>query len=73
MPTLAYIRLRADVIEVYKIAHKLYDPTVTLDIGFDNRKNYELRGHKYKPKTKRSKTNIRKNMFANMVVKSWNS
>ena len=73
LPTLAYRRLRADVIETYKVVHKLYDPLVALDIGLDTRSAYELRGNKYRLIKTRSNTSTRKNMFVNRVVNSWNS
>ena len=32
LPTLAYHRVRGDMIEIYKIAHNLYDQDITSDI-----------------------------------------
>ena len=65
LPTLAYRRLRGDMIEVYKIIHELYDnesapnllkwEDVTLRSG--------NRGHSLKIFTQRAKTNLRKNAF----------
>ena len=75
LPTLAYRRLRGDMIEVYKIMHELYDnesapnllkwEDVTLRSG--------NRGHSLKIFTQRAKTNLRKNAFPLRVAEPWNS
>ena len=75
LPTLAYRRLRGDMIEVYKIMHELYDnesapnllkwEDVTLRSG--------NRGHCLKIFTQRAKINLRKNAFPHRVAEQWNS
>ena len=73
LPTLAYRRLRGDMIEVYKIMHELYDnesapnllkwEDVTLRSG--NRR------HSLKLFTQRAKINLRKNAFPLRVAEPW--
>ena len=73
LPTLAYRRLRGDMIEVYKIMHELYDnesapnflkwEDVTLRSG--------NRGHSLKIFTQRAKK--KKNAFPLRVAEPWNS
>jgi len=46
LPTLKYIRLRGDMIEVFKITHNMYDTTVSRDLSFNERAN--TRGSHYK-------------------------
>ena len=48
LPTLTYRHVRADVIDMYKMTHGVYDQKITPYIKLDNQNNYELRGHKYK-------------------------
>jgi hypothetical protein len=71
MPTLVYRRFRGDMIEVYKIIHSHYDPSVapTLPRNVDTR----TRGNHYKLKIERCKYDLRKYSFCNRVVNVWNS
>ena len=46
LPTLKYIRLRGDMIEVYKITHDIYDPDASLKLAYLS--DCITRGNKYK-------------------------
>ena len=69
--TLEYRRLRADLIQVYKILTKKDD--VDPEMFFQIRGNERTRGHKFKLNKQRSNTNIRKHFFTNRIVDSWNA
>ena len=70
LPTLQYRRIRADLVEVYKIINnvdkidssKLFPRPVTV-----------TRGHKHKIFKKHCRTNIRKFSFSQRVVDYWNN
>lgn len=70
LPTLAYRRLRGDLIEVYKIVSNKYDPAVST--LFDKNLNQATRGHKYKLYKKRPRLDVRKYSFCFRVVDIWN-
>ena len=65
LPTLAYRRLRGDIIEVYKIMHELYDnePAPNLLKWEDVTLRSGNRGHSFKLFTQTAKINQRKNAF----------
>ena len=73
MPTLAYRRLRGDLIETYKMLHEVYDPDVykilklRKDMAVDS-----TRGHSLMLFHQRGKKWMRKNFFALRVVEHWN-
>jgi len=46
LPTLKYRRLRGDMIEVFKVAHDLYDPDVSLNLAYHS--GTITTGNKYK-------------------------
>ena len=75
LPTLAYRRLRGDMIEVYQILHNIYDHESVPNLL----KNKEIsqrtgnRGHSLKLFTKRAKLNLRKNVFPIGITEPWNS
>ena len=71
LPTLAYRRLRGDLIETYKILTGKYDQAVS-DLFVMN-SNQTTRGHKYKLFKKRPRLNSRKYSFCYRVVDIWNS
>lgn len=71
LPTLVYRRYRGDMIEVYKLVHKIYDSTVEPVVSFWNNK-YELRGNSLKLLPKRCRCDKRKHFFALRAVKVWN-
>jgi len=69
LPTLAYRRLRGDMIETYKIFNS-YDQAVTLDL---QRNVSATRGHQYKLSLGRSQRDIGKFCFSSRIVSPWNS
>lgn len=71
LPTLQYRRLRADLVETYKIINKL-DQVDSADTIFPIRDTV-TRGHKFKIFKKHNRTNIRKQSFTQRVVDHWNS
>ena len=72
LPSLEFRQLRGDMIQVYKIANKFYDPLSTKTI-FEFSTNSRLRGHSLKI----SKQSVNKSKYANFftsrVVNSWNN
>ena len=71
LPTLAYRRVRGDMIEVYKILTNKYDDEVNLNLGLS--KNTCTRGNSLKLSTVRTKYDKRKYFFTIRVVSVWNS
>lgn len=71
LPTLAYRRVRGDMIECYKILTGKYDDDVTKDV-FKLREQSRTRGHKFKIFKERSSLNLRKYSFTQRVVDIWN-
>ena len=72
LPSLAYRRVRGDLIETYKIVHNLYDPITTNTLfQFDN--NNKTRSHKYKLLKPRLNTTVFQNFFTNRVITAWNN
>ena len=74
LPTLAYRRLRGDMIETFKIVRSNlgYDQAVVtglLNRNFDS----NTRGNVYKLEIQRAKRDIRKYSFSFRVVRPWNS
>ena len=71
LPSLQYRRLRNDMVQTYKIIRDIdiVDKDKLLPIVTDTR----TRGHKYKLFKRRSILNIRKNVFSNRVVDTWNN
>ncbi len=74
MPTLAYRRIRGDVIEAFKI--------LSQDCGYDKRvtggllklsNNSNTRGHSLKLEHQRARLDVRKYSFTHRVVSLWNS
>ena len=71
LPTLAYRRLRGDMIELYKIVTGKYDQEITSDmIKFSN---LHTRGNMYKIEKNRVRLKIRSNSFFIRTVNNWNS
>ena len=66
LPSLEYRRLRSDVIEVYKILNQL--DRVSINKFFTVMDETTTRGNSLKLFKKRSRTNIRANVFSNKVV-----
>ena len=71
IPTLAYRRIRGDMIETYKILTRKYDPEVSNFIKL--REDSYTRGHKYKIYKYRPRLNVRKYSFCMRIVDQWNS
>ena len=71
LPTLAYRRVRGDMIEVYKILTNKYDDEVNRNLGLS--KNTCTRGNSLKLSTVRTKYDKRKYFFTIRVVSVWNS
>ena len=65
LPTLAYRRLRGDMIEVYKIIHNIYDHESVPNLLKNNEVSQRTgnRGHSLKLFTQRAKLNLRKMYF----------
>ena len=71
LPTLEYRRLRADMIQVYKIVHRI--DRINPDMFFELSETTRTRGHKYKIKKQRPRTNFKKFSFSHRVVDTWNA
>ena len=72
LPSLEYRRFRGDLIQCYKIAHKLYDrPSVNSLFQFKQRSR--LRGHSYKLTKFMTNKRQYKHFFTNRIVNEWNS
>ena len=75
LPTLAYRRIRGDMIEVYKIMNEIYDKNVTtfLKTRLQSADRTSPRGHKYQLYIERVNKNIRKHNFSIRIINVWNS
>jgi hypothetical protein len=71
LPTLAYRRIRGDMIEVYKILQNKYDNDVIPNLGLSD--CTFTRGNALKLTTVRPKYDIRKYFFSVRIVSMWNS
>ena len=72
LPSLAYRRLRGDLIEMYKIVHETYDPLTTKSLYQIDTTN-KLRSHCYKLIKPRVNTTMFQNFFTNRIITPWNS
>ena len=73
---MAYRRIRGDLIETYKICHKIYDPeSVGNLLHFTTQSDLteRTRGHPYNLTKISPNTNNFKYFFSNRVTKAWNS
>ena len=71
LPTLAYRRIRGDMIELYKLIHGNYDrntPNIINLFKDHNKLNERTRGHMRKICHERSRLNLRKESFPNRAV-----
>ena len=71
LPTLAYRRIRGDMIEIYKLLHGKYDSNTSNIINLykdHNKLNERTRGHMWKICHERSRLNLRKESFPNRAV-----
>ena len=71
LPTLAYRRVRGDLIEVFKLLNGRYDSEVAEGLLTMNPR--VSRGHQFKLTKERAMLNIRKYYFTNRVVDLWNN
>ena len=71
LPTLQYRRERADLIQVYKILHKI--DKIEKGKLFTMSTYTRNRGHSLKIFKPRARLNVRKNCFSIRVVDSWNA
>ena len=71
LPTLAYRRLRGDLIEVYKVMTCKYDPEVCEGL-IVRREDDRSTGHPHKIFKERANRDLRKNSFPHRVVDVWN-
>ena len=72
LPSLAYRRIRGDLIETYKIVHGCYDPLTTNNL-FEINKDNRTRSHSYKITKPRFKTTVFQHFFTNRVINAWNN
>ncbi len=72
LPTLAFRRMRGDMIEVYKIISGRYDEAVSQNI-LTKSQNTRTRGHMHKLQKPNCRLNIRKNALTSRVVNNWNA
>ena len=71
LSTLDYRRKRFDIIQVFKIIHKIDDIDMNFFFSFDE--NTQLRGHNLKLKKPRANKSVRANSFALRNIPVWNS
>ena len=64
-------RLRADLIEVYRIIHGL--STARFSTFFELGHNERTRGHSLKLHKKRVTTDLRQHFFSDRIVDKWNT
>ena len=72
LPSLAYRRLRGDLIETYKIVHEIYDLLTNKSL-FQIDTTNRLRSHCYKLIKPRFNTTMFQNFFTNRIITTWNS
>lgn len=70
MPTLAYRRVRGDMINVYKLVHGLYDTNIP---GIFKQNLRDTQGHPRRIRVKGSKKDTRKYSFGVRTINLWNS
>ena len=69
IPSMAYRRMRGDMIEVYKYTHEVYNLRSDM-FTVDEKSN--TRGHEYKLEKHRCNTTLRQLFFSQRVVERWN-
>ena len=75
LPTLAFRRIRGDMIEIYKLLHGKYDSNTSNIINLykdHNKLNERTRGHMWKICHERSRLNLKKESFPKRAVNLWN-
>ena len=71
LPSLEFRRFRGDLIQTYKIAHKLYDRASVSSL-FNFNADSRLRGHKYKIVKNSTNKKLYQHFFTNRIVNEWN-
>lgn len=72
LPTLAFRRIRGDMIEAHKIITGKYGENYNITLLQTN-KDVNTRGNRYKLYQRQSRLDIRKYFFSNRIVAVWNS
>lgn len=72
LPTLAYRRLRGDVIEVYKYLHGKYSVEHTEMLPLHRKEGMLTRGHQLKLRKRQCEGLARANVFGMRMVRIWN-
>jgi hypothetical protein len=75
LPTLAYRRLRGDMIEVYKMTSEYYSPDIPCILSHHQNQagqRANLRGHSKKLFKERARLDVKKFSFTHRVVDTWN-
>ena len=75
LPTLAYRRIRGDMIEMYKLLHNRYDIATSKFIKLHreyNAQSERTRGHIWKVHKERNNINVRNESFPHRCVQMWN-
>lgn len=70
LPTLAFRRLRGDMINTFKYAKRMYSSNL---LRFEASDERITRGHQYKLSKKRSNTAKHQSFFTNRITDTWNS
>jgi ribonuclease P/MRP protein subunit RPP40 len=73
LPSLEYRRFRGDLIEMFKICHKLYDPLTTKLLFEFVPYNNSTRGHNYKVNKIRTNSKKFSMFFTHRIVNDWNN
>ena len=76
LPTLAYRRIRGDMIEAFKITHDIYDSSVSggiLKLYKDDDTLRTNRGHNLKLYKQKANKRSRQNFFSLRIVDMWNN
>lgn len=71
LPTLNYRRKRGDIIQTFKIIHKIDD--ISMDKFFSFSTNSVTRGHSLKLRKPRANKSVRNNSFSFRVIDDWNN
>lgn len=73
LTTLTHRRYRADIIEIYKISHEIYEKEISIDLEYHTDNNIRaLRGHRYKLRKDRWTSKKRRRSFTQRTVNIWN-
>ena len=73
LPSLEFRRVRGDLIEMYKICNKIYDPKTTNTLTNFVPDENPTRAHKFKLTKKRTNLKNTKYFYTNRIVNIWNS